>query len=889
MLKRDDLLKKWGAFIAKYPKLILMFGFIILVLAGFLASKLTMETSWSDMLPQNDPMVREFDDIMHEYTNATNTMLVVEGDEERIKEYAHFIAPKLKALTEYVKRVDYKIEEEFIKNHALMLSKAKDIESIKNMFSNLGLVPLLRSINDNFEKEYIGDEDSLSNKEDENEAIRYLDGLESWLNIMEMYVGTSFDPDNEVIEQAVERLLIGDPYFLSPKKNMLIMFIEPNFTIDDIYMGLESIEVMQKVIDESKSEFGDVKSGLTGFMAIQKDEMDFSTRDMKRTSVVALTLIMLLFILSFRIWVMPLLAAINLIAAIIMTAGFSYLIVGRLNLMTSMFGAILIGLGIDFALHVISLYNEHRANNLSAAESMKNTMVKSGSGIIVSGLTTAFAFLALLVSESLGIKEMGLVLGLGIIMCFVTSLIFLPAMLIVREKISARFKKGEYKVPNVEFKFLSLSAGYIERKPILFLFMGGLLTIFLLYHALNIKFDYNMMNIEPKNAQSVIIQDRMIEEFELSPDYALVRVDTLDEVREITKRAKEIKSVSSVDSITEYLPSDEEYEKRLPLINQIKNNLIYNKNFTRIRWGNFHKLIKELKRLHMNIEELSQIAFIGGQDKVDEKCQQLIGQDESGESYLSELIGSFNYNKPIVINRLKQFESSYEPFFRSLSKKMANTEKITLEKIPDNIKNRFFGNDQNKILLTIAPKEMIWDLNFMKSFTRQMRSIDERITGTPILALDYVKYISRDGKLATVIALVVVFLLLLFDYRKFKTALIVMIPLVVGSIWMVGIMKVFGFKLDFVNIMAVPIILGIGIDDGVHIMHRYRYEGTGSIRHVFLSTGKAVLLTSLTTMIGFGSFMIAEYRGFVGFGFMLALGVGTCFLTTLIFLPALIG
>jgi predicted RND superfamily exporter protein len=116
-----------------------------------------------------------------------------------------------------------------------------------------------------------------------------------------------------------------------------------------------------------------------------------------------------------------------------------------------------------------------------------------------------------------------------------------------------------------------------------------------------------------------------------------------------------------------------------------------------------------------------------------------------------------------------------------------------------------------------------------------------------------------------------------------------MIPLAFGLLWMVGLMYLAGMKFNFINVIGLPLILGIGIDDGVHIMHRWRHEGKGQIRTIFASTGKAIFLTSLTTMFAFGSLAFSIFRGFASFGLALFIGVGACFLTTVIVLPAIIG
>ena len=149
--------------------------------------------------------------------------------------------------------------------------------------------------------------------------------------------------------------------------------------------------------------------------------------------------------------------------------------------------------------------------------------------------------------------------------------------------------------------------------------------------------------------------------------------------------------------------------------------------------------------------------------------------------------------------------------------------------------------------------------------------------------------IGRDGRSAMILTLVIVFLLLWADFRNPRHALFAMIPLTVGLVWMVGLMKLTGQQFTVMNVMGLPMILGIGIDDGVHIVHRWVSEGKGHIRTVFASTGKAILLTSLTTMLGFGSLVFSVWRGFGHLGAALFVGVGACFLTTILILSGILG
>jgi predicted RND superfamily exporter protein len=397
--------------------------------------------------------------------------------------------------------------------------------------------------------------------------------------------------------------------------------------------------------------------------------------------------------------------------------------------------------------------------------------------------------------------------------------------------------------------------------------------------------------MEPKGIPSVTLQDDIIDAFEMSPDFALVTVQTVEEARQLTKKVKVVPSVSMVESISEYLPSPEQQAKRTPHIKQIRHFLENNKETEELSEQNFPELVSELERLEMNVYELGQLAFTGGQDRIDRKCKSLIGdpEDATDSNYILDLVNKLKQQQTAAIAGLNRFQVLYQPNFRQLALKMANTSHLTLEGLPDDITDQFYNKTKDHFLVTIIPREKVWDFEFLTRFSEQMERVDPGITGTPPMFLALMKYIANDGKIATILTLVVVFILLFLDFRSIGITLITMIPLIFGAVWMVGLLKILGLQLTFVNVMGIPMIVGIGIDDGVHFMHRYRVEGKRSIKQVATSTGKAILITSLTTMAGFGSLLIAKYRGLGSLGILLALGVAACFITTILILPPLLG
>jgi len=893
---REKLLTAWGEFSFRHSGLIVAVMLLLAVAAIFSASRLTLKMRWSDLMPLSDPMVQEFNKIQTEYTSTTNSIIVVMGQENRMKSFADDIAPKIKSMTKYVKRVDYKIEEDFLRSHGLMLVKSKDLRKMvdNKLFDDFNLIEYLTHTNDNFEDVYIGDDESLSDKEKEDDAVRSLDGIRFWVETMTRYINDENTIPDSLANLAVERMLLGDPYFISPDKRMLLITIEPTFSITDIESSVASTDSIQAIIDNTLKDYPQIKAGLTGTVPLMRDEMVYSEKDMQITSVIAFILVLLLLIFSFRLIAAPLLAGINLVLGIILASGMIAVFIDSLNIMTSMFAVVLIGLGIDFSIHIISLYYERRAVGDNVADAATYTLSRSGSGILTGALTSSIAFFTLMISETRGIKEMGLVLGVGLMTVMISTILTLPSLLIMREKIIAKIAKHRAKEPrplkNVEFPFLGKTGGIIEHRPKTILAIAIIISIIMLFFALDSKFSYNILDLEPAGIPSVTLQDSMLVAFDMSPDFVMVTAASTDEAGQIAKRAKQTSSVSAVESISNYLPSTKEQDKRIPSVIQLINQLENAHSEIPMKVIDVPRLIEQLDRLDMNIYELGQMAFIGGQDKVENKCSRIAGNpdDDSSESIIQKLIMQINQNGGQALKGLNLFQKKYIPVMQAMAVNMADTSRITLENLPADIRNRFINKDKNEFLITIFPKEQVWDFEFLKRFNGQMQRISEKITGMPPLMLRLFKLVGRDGKNACILALIMVFLLLWLDFRRIKLAMITMIPLIVGAVWMIGLLSMLGLPLTYVNIMAIPMIIGIGIDDGVHLMHRYRIEGWYRTKEVLSSTGKAILLTSLTTIAGFGSLMIAKYRGFASLGSLLVLGVAACFITSILFLPALV-
>jgi len=900
---REKFLIKLANWHASHPWRMLVVVLFLTIIFGMFASQLSVTMRWSDLLPSGDQRTIQFNKIIDEFVSATSLVVVVQGEEDRIKAYADALAPKILALRDpddnakrLFKRVDYKTETDFLKNHGLMLIKENDLENLEDIYTDPNLDGLLFNLNNAMEKEYVGKEESISTREQEDGAVYFLDGIQE-LAVALKEAAAGNELSDEDVQKVADKILIGEPYFLSYDEKALILNVIPNFTMMDTHYLVVGTDAAQEVVDGLLTEFPDVQAGLTGFIAVGRDEMVYSEKSLGYTTLIAVIAILILLMVSFRMWVAPVLALTSLLVGLVWAVGAAALMVGQLNIMTQMMAVILLGLGIDFSIHIISGFTERRAAGDSIPESMVATFLQSGKGIITGAFTTACAFLTLVISHSRGMKEMGLVTGTGLLAILLATFIFLPALLVFRERrLDKKREEGkgrkEFVQRDISFRFLGSLTVWLGKHYIFTIVASVAITVLLVWSATKITFDHNYMNMEPKGLTSIALQDTVLEKFDLSMDYALVLTDDVDQSRTFAKEYRELGSVAVTEDISIYLPSEEEQEKRIPHILEIKEKIQSAEIKDALLQNDIETLRQEILRLEMNVMEMQDMAFIGGQDKVDNKCKEIVGDpnDPDSGNMFQDLLQILESDELRATDGFSGFHQKFAPYFKQAVVRMGSTDSIRLEDLPDSILDRYGNTRRDQFLVTVFPAGNIWqDKNFLDRFVQDLEKVSDRATGMPPVFEALIEIIGRDGRNAVLLTLVIVFVLLVLDFRSPRMALMAMIPLAFGIFWMVGLMRLVGMQLTVMNVMGLPLIVGIGIDDGVHIVHRWKHEGKGKIGLIFSSTGKAILLTSLTTMLAFGSLVFSIWRGFGHLGGALFLGVGACFLTTVLGLAGLIG
>jgi hypothetical protein len=222
--------------------------------------------------------------------------------------------------------------------------------------------------------------------------------------------------------------------------------------------------------------------------------------------------------------------------------------------------------------------------------------------------------------------------------------------------------------------------------------------------------------------------------------------------------------------------------------------------------------------------------------------------------------------------------------FRAL-KNQESDSPLRVQDLPQALRDRFVGVT-GKYLLMVYPKKDVWKRENQKEFIDQVQSIYPNVTGTPVQLYYYTELLKRSYEEAARYSLVAIVVLVLFHFRSPLCVALALVPVGVGFLWLGGLMGVFNMQLNPANIMTLPLVIGIGVTNGIHILNRYAEEQTANI--LARSTGKAVLVSGLTAIAGFGSLMLAKHQGIQSLGYVMSIGLATCMIAGLTFLPALL-
>lgn len=866
--------------------------FVALVLAllslWVTAQKLTFKTGRGDLVAKGLPYVKLYKNYRAQFEDLSGMVVVVEGENSSdMADFAEALNKKFKAQPDLFSKVVYKIDIDYFRSRFLLYLDQDELETlggkledhqdfIESVNASPGLHPLLSSINaeissgmvDSLMTDFFGGDDE-EEKEDEgdlNLLIRLLEEMTRFLT-----GETSYHSPWQALFNGGSDSLRDKGYMTSDDGDLLFIMVVPNDDENSFTGYKDAVEQARQSIAETKKDFPSITVGLTGEDVISSDEMVTTQSDVETASKIALIGVALLFIIAYQGVVKPLLAVFCLLLGLSWTMGFTTLTIGHLNILSVVFTTILIGLGIDFGIHILGRFKEERLKGNDILPALQKTLHGTGKGNFAGAITTAMAFGAMVLTDFIGIVELGWIAGWGILFCMVAMILVLPALVTLEEK----WRKTTYIQEN---SANNQDRGRIDKLFDHYYIIIGVCTVLVIISALALKdlrFDYNLLNLQAKGTEAVQYEMKILDNAGRSAWSAAMLADSLEEIQEKERRLKALPTVARVESISAVIPDHQEENARTirenlaPLLRDLEVEA-EDADFS------LKALNKTLKRIQFKL-----------QGREDDPLDQVQIASTRLKNFREQ---SKKVEPDLAEQRLSKFSELLFADYRELMEELkanAEVQMVKLDEIPETLRKRYISK-KGKYVAHIYPSVDVWDLDQRQKYLNDLRSIDPNVTGTAIHMFESTRLMTEGYINGGLYAMIAIITYVSFLFRNLRTVFFVLLPVLAGSVWTVGVMELIGLKLNMANLVILPLILGIGVVNGIHITHRYREEEDKHASVLGKSTGQAVLLSSFTTMIGFGSMMVANHYGVYSLGLVLTLGVFNCLIASVTFLPALL-
>lgn len=839
-------------------RVLLVMGVFTLFMAAS-AATLGFDLSFFRLLDDRMPEVQRFLAVVDNFGEPVNFFLVVEPTDFKTgKKFIADVEKELRALPE-VRDTESRMPVDFIRRFGVWLlpeDKARELSE--------GLDTVLPVLEDKT-KHPLESLLTIAAKTDEKDASAWPGGAEGRFRVhqaVDMLDDVIQGREPEIPEEKelkeYEELLTGDGYYRDDLARLMLVIVRTRIDPMGMRAGMPEYKKMLVVMERVRARYPEVHAGFTGMYAIGYEDQTNVLVRFRILSAVSLFAMMAIFFYYTHIRATPVILGVSLVAAVVWTFGISRFTVGYVSLMTLIFGMFLFGLGIDFAIHLVMRYVESRAESGDPDGAMRTAITRSGPGIVTGGLTTAFAFAVLMFSGFKGGFQLGVTTSVGLLCCLIAMLTVFPALVVLWHR---SYPGASTAAMKTQSRWLDTYVEAVCKKPVLSLVICAVITAALIPLIPRFKIVYDLDRMIYRDIPARSLKYKVEKQFKTNTDFAVAFADSIPEVEQKTKLLEARHSIKKVESIADWLPEPTpEREKAVRLVRRLTRAA---REFQPLTAESFHEMA----------DRLPDPASIPDRPKAANVIR-YIKDHRDDES---------------VFKMLRAFEKEFIGEARGkleLLDKAAPVKPPGMADLPPQLRERLIAND-GRFPLVIYPKRNTMNQDAMKEFKSDLRSVCPNASGIMMMAeLMTTAGMDRMPWLCC-LALILIFIIIYFDFRSLRDTALALLPVTVAGVWTFGLLCLTGAMITMFIGISFPLVVGIGVDDGVHMIHRMRQQGgPASVLDAVRLTGRPIFMTTLTTMVGFGILLFTNHNGLIGMGATICLGVGLCFVTSVTILPA---
>jgi hopanoid biosynthesis associated RND transporter like protein HpnN len=885
--------------VCRVPWLVLGLTLILCGLAAYSSlTRLEYRTKRSDLINPHKDFQQRWQHYLTEFGDDDDIVVVVQGhDHRQMKQALEALAARVARRPDQFDRLFYKVDLRSLHNRALLYLPKEQIDQIQDNLQRMSLLldpPLVGKMIDPLigwkslsllELIYkarstlaqVQRGQSLLPEADQflTQFRAIIETATSWLDNPSSYRS----PWLSLIAQAPEQknLLAEPQYFFSGDGSLAFLLVRPILESGSFTAAGKSVALLRDIVADLRPQFPGLEMGLTGLPVLEADEMAASEKDTHLASCLALTGVALLFLLVYRGWRNPFLTVTTLLVGTLWAMGWTTLTVGHLNILSATFAVMLIGMG-DYGVLWVTRYEQNRTAGADVLTALRQTAAGGGPSILTAAAATALAFFAAMLADFQAVAELGWIAGSGVLFCALSCFTVLPAMLCLFDRRPLPPAKASLlrlgSLPRLGLSDSWLPA--LARRPRWVLRIGlGLTTVVGLF-TLRIAYDHNLLHMQAKDLDSVKWELTLIKHTDGANWHALSYTSNPEEALALKARYEQLREVSRVVEVASLVPRDQ--EAKLGKLRDIRRRL-----------GNLPPRGAVVPHALPDVDLLNhELASL---------IRELEASANLGMPTVPGLPGSLIRLRVKLFTRPDGLAGKLKAFEEKLAfdlaqdlhslRDVSTPTPIQLAELPISLRERYIGK-HGKWLLRVFARECLWDHAPLQQFVRKIQEVDPEATGKPFGTLAGLHALKSGFLWAGLYALLAIVLIFWADFRNLRHTLWALTPLAMGVLISLGIMGLCGLPLNPANMIAFPLILGVGAVYGVHVVHDFLNRKPGPPYTLSFIIGRAVMVMALTNMISFGTLMISRHRGLYGLGFTLTLGVGCCMLTALVFLPAML-
>ncbi len=752
------------------------------------------------LLPASLPHVKNLNRVIEKTGGFGDVVVLAEGrDPEAAARYFAALLPAARKLS-WVRRADYQVDTSALQPYAALYMDKPDLVTLRDRLQKRLEYAVGASLDD----------------DDKPPSLDFTD-------IDKKY-------EQRKAKRKHERLFRSDD-----GRIVALRIIPQGGVTSDLSFGRRILGDVQRLVDAraSLARKQGLRITVAGKFYNRLQDYQAILSDVRRSAIWGGVLILVLITLYFRHWLAFPLILIPLAMSLTWTFAITRIIIGHLNVITAFLFIILLGLGIDFGIHLFARYKEERRAGRGMQEALQITLRFTGRACLTSGLTTSAAFASLMITDFKGFSQFGFIAGLGVALAFLAMVLVLPALLVAVERIHLlRFKpvgdESDADAPRAAAQPVHSWARGLGLAALAALGLAVAGGVGAASGHIRFEYDFNKLNTLPASVTAIKKKTRQV--FKHSTDSAVVFVDDLKEAAALEA------------SVRRYMARD-----KTPTIKDVRSLLSLKKALPKDQPAKL-KILAEIQKL---------------------------------------------LKKRAIRKAIDDLEPGKRKQVLDLEKKI-RVKAVTVHDLPEQLRRPFYGLPGVKgSMVFIVNLKPLKDARFATAFVNDTRSFKTaKKTYYPaseaVVYAETISLLQKDGVIAVLASLVTVLLLLFVDFRRLGRTLLVFLPLAAAVGWLLLTMWLWPIALNMYNLVVLPSIIGLGIDNSVHFYHRYEELGPGHVGEVWRSILGPISATTLTTMVGFGGMISAHQVGLESIGILAVLGMGYSLLAVATFLPAIL-